>query len=79
MKDRNIPLHVALLLLFCALMGGLFPLIQIAEQTITPLTLAMSRAVLAALVPLCVVGIGMKRNLASLISQWRPIQSWVFC
>ena len=71
MKDRNILLHVALLLLFCALMGGVFPQIKIAEQTITPLTLAMLRAVLAALVLLCVVGIGMKRNLASLISQWK--------
>jgi len=71
LKDRNILLHVALLLLFSALMGGLFPLIKIAEQTITPLTLAMLRAVLAALLLLCVVGVGMKRNLASLISQWR--------
>jgi drug/metabolite transporter (DMT)-like permease len=70
-KDRSTLLHVALLLLFSALMGGLFPLVKIAEQSITPLTLAMSRAILAALVLLCVVGIGMKLDLASLISQWR--------
>jgi len=62
LKDRNILLHVPLLLLFCALMGGIFPLIKIAEQTITPLTLAMLRAMLAALVLLCVVGTGMKRS-----------------
>lgn len=70
-KDRSMLLHVALLLLFSALMGGVFPLVKIAEQTITPLTLAMSRAVLAALFLLFVVGIVMKRNLALLISQWR--------
>jgi hypothetical protein len=39
-KDKNLLLHVILLLLISALMGGLFPLIKIAEQTITPLTLA---------------------------------------
>ena len=70
-KDGNTLLHVALLLLFSALMGGLFPLVKIAEQTITPLTLAMLRAILAALVLLFAVGIGMKKNLASLNSQWR--------
>jgi drug/metabolite transporter (DMT)-like permease len=64
-------LHIALLLLLGALMGGLFPLIEIAEQFIGPLTLAMSRAVLAATVLLVIVGWGMKRDLTPLISQWR--------
>ena len=70
-KDRKLLLHVGLLLLLSALVGGLFPLVKIAEQSITPLTLAMSRSVLAALVLLFVVGIGMKRNLAPLILQWK--------
>ena len=52
-------------------MGGLFPLIEIAEQFIGPLTLAMSRAVLAAIVLLVIVGWGMKRDLTPLLSQWR--------
>jgi len=69
-KEKNILLHVTLLLLVCALMGGMFPLVKIAEQTITPLTLAMSRAMLAALV-LVVVGVVMKKDLSLLISQWR--------
>jgi len=52
-------------------MGGLFPLIEIAEQFIGPLTLAMSRAALAAIVLLVIVGWGMKRDLTPLLSQWR--------
>jgi len=64
-------LHIALLLLLGALMGGLFPLIEIAEQFIGPLTLAMSRAALAAIVLLVIVGWGMKRDLTPLLSQWR--------
>jgi drug/metabolite transporter (DMT)-like permease len=64
-------LHVALLLLLGAVMGGLFPLIEIAEQFIGPLTLAMSRAALAAIVLLVIVGWGMKRDLTPLLSQWR--------
>jgi drug/metabolite transporter (DMT)-like permease len=71
LKDKDILLHVGLLLLFSALMGGLFPLVKIAEETITPITLAMSRAILAALLLLFFVGIVMKRNLALLITQWR--------
>lgn len=71
MKAGNTRLHVILLLLLSGLMGGLFPLIEIAEQTITPLTLAMSRATLAAIVLLLVVGVGMKRDLAPIFSQWR--------
>jgi len=70
-KDRKLLLHIAMLMLLSALIGGLFPLVKIAEQSITPLTLAMSRSVLAAVVLLFVVGVGMKRNLAPLISQWR--------
>ena len=70
-KDRNVLLHVGMLLLLSAMVGGLFPLVKIAEQSFTPLTLAMSRAILAALVLLFIVGVVMKRNLAPLISQWR--------
>ena len=69
-KDKNILLHVTLLLLVAALTGGMFPLVKIVEQTITPLTLAMLRAMLAALV-LVVVGVVMKKDLSLLISQWR--------
>ena len=39
--DRNTLLHVLLLLLFAAVMGGVFPLTKVAEQDITPLTLAI--------------------------------------
>jgi len=55
----------------CAMMGGLFPLIKIAEQAITPLTLGMLRGLLASVVLLLVVGSVMKRDLTPLISQWR--------
>jgi drug/metabolite transporter (DMT)-like permease len=70
-KKKNILLHVTLLLVISALMGGLFPLIKITEQSITLLTLAMSRAVLAALVLLLVAGVGMKRDLTLLVKQWK--------
>jgi drug/metabolite transporter (DMT)-like permease len=69
--DRNTLLHILLLLLLAAVMGGIFPLIKVAEQDITPLTLAMLRAVLAAIVLLFIVGIVMKRDLAPLISRWQ--------
>ena len=39
--DRNTLLHVLLLLLFAAVMGVAFPLTKVAEQDITPLTLAI--------------------------------------
>ena len=70
-KDRNPLFHVALLLLLAGLMGGLFPLIKIAEQTITPLTLAMLRALLAATVLIFIVGVGMRRDLTPLFREWR--------
>lgn len=70
-NDNNILLHVSLLLFLSALVGGLFPLVKIAEQSITPLTLAMSRSALAAFVLLFVVGVGMGRNLSSLLTQWK--------
>lgn len=70
-KDKNLLLHVTLLLLVSALAGGMFPLVKIAEQSLTPLAIAMTRAVLAALVLLFVTGVVMKRDLSLLISQWR--------
>ena len=71
LKDKSAVLHIALLMFICAMMGGLFPLIKIAEQAITPLTLGMLRALLASMVLLLVVGSVMKRDLTPLISQWR--------
>ena len=70
-KGKSTLLHIALLMFVCATMGCLFPLIKIAEQAITPLTLGMLRALLASVVLLLVVGIVMKRDLTPLISQWR--------
>ena len=70
-KDPDAILHVSLLLLFAALMGGLFPLTKIAEQAITPLSLAMVRAVMAAIFLVFIVGVGMRRDLTPLISQWK--------
>lgn len=64
--NRNTLLHVVLLLLIAALMGGLFPLIKIAEQAITPLALAMLRALLAAIVLLFIVGVAMRRDLTAI-------------
>jgi drug/metabolite transporter (DMT)-like permease len=69
--NKNMLLHVILLLMISALMGGVFPLVKIIEQTITPLTLAMSRALLASLVLLFAVGVVMKRDLTPLIVQWK--------
>lgn len=54
-----------------AMMGGVFPLIKIASNDITPVTLAMLRALMAAVILLFIVGVGMKRDLTPLISQWR--------
>ena len=71
-ENKQLLLHVILLLVISALMGGLFPMIKIMEQSITPLTLALSRAALASSVLLVVVGGVMKRDLTLLISQWRP-------
>ena len=71
LKDKSTVLHITLLMFICAMMGGLFPLIKIAEQAITPLTLGMLRALLASMVLLLVVGSVMKRDLTPLISQWR--------
>ncbi|MEZ5570993.1 MAG: DMT family transporter [Halioglobus sp.] len=70
-KDKTVLLYVALLLLFSSLMGGLFPLVKIAEHSIPPLTLALSRALLCAVVLLFAVGVVMKRNLTPLLSQWK--------
>jgi drug/metabolite transporter (DMT)-like permease len=71
MQDRKLLLHVCLLLLFSALIGAIYPLVKIAEQTIPPLTLTLLRAVLAALILLLAVGGLMKRNLAPLLTQWK--------
>ena len=70
-RDRKTLLHIGLLLLLAVVMGGLFPLIEVAEQSFGPLTLAMSRALLAATVLLIIVGFVMKRDLKPLISQWK--------
>lgn len=70
-KDKKTLLHVVMLLLISALSGGLFPLVKIIEPSVTPLTLAMLRAVFAAVVMLFVVGFVMRRDLTLLISQWR--------
>jgi drug/metabolite transporter (DMT)-like permease len=75
-KDGNVLLHVGMLLLLSALIGGMFPLVKIAEQSITPLTLAMSRAILAALVLLFIVGVVMKRNLAHVKRTPGLMTSW---
>ncbi len=64
-------LHVVLLLVMSALMGAVFPLLKIAEETIPPLTLSMLRAFFATLVLLIVVGIGMRRSLLPLRTHWK--------
>ena len=63
--------HIAFLMFISAMMGGVFPLIKVAGQDITPVTLAMVRALLAAVILLVIVGVVMKRDLTPLISQWR--------
>ena len=70
-NDNKALRHIGLLLLLSALVGSLFPLVKIAEESVTPLTLALSRSVLAATLLLFVVGIVMKRDLTPLIAEWR--------
>jgi drug/metabolite transporter (DMT)-like permease len=60
-----------LLLLLSALLGGIFPLIEVAEKSFPPLTLATLRALLAAILLLFIVGGMMKRDLRPLASKWR--------
>jgi drug/metabolite transporter (DMT)-like permease len=64
-------LHVALLLVLSALIGAVYPLVKIAEDTIPPVTLTMLRAFFATLVLLIVVGAGMRRSLLPLRTHWK--------
>jgi drug/metabolite transporter (DMT)-like permease len=64
--------HVVLLLLMSALIGGMFPLLKIAEQSIPPLTLTMLRTLFAATVMLFSVALLMRRPLGPLRTYWRP-------
>jgi drug/metabolite transporter (DMT)-like permease len=63
--------HVALLLVLSALIGAVYPLVKIAEETIPPVTLTMLRAFFAALLLLIVVGAGMRRSLLPLRTHWK--------
>ena len=63
--------HVALLLVLSALLGAVYPLVKIAEETIPPVTLTMLRALFATPVLLVVVGAGMRRSLLPLRTQWK--------
>jgi len=71
MHNKTFLLHASLLLLFAALIGALYPLVKIAEETIPPLTLTLLRALFAVLFLLPVVGLLMKRNLKSLHREWK--------
>jgi hypothetical protein len=59
-------LHVGLLVLMSTLIGAIFPIQKIAEQSIPPLTLTTSGVLLASGLVLIIVGRLMKRSLASL-------------
>ena len=61
--------NLALLLLFSFLIGGNYSLVKIAQETIPPITLAMTRGLLASTLLLFVVGVVMRRNLAPLIGR----------
>jgi len=63
--------HVALLLVLSALIGAVYPLVKIAEETIPPVTLTLLRALFATLLLLVVVGAGMRRSLLPLRSHWK--------
>lgn len=66
MALRSEFLHIGLLVLMSTLIGAMFPMLKIAEQSIPPLTLAMLRVLLAAGLMLITVGVLMRRSLASL-------------
>ena len=63
--------HVLLLLVLSALIGAVYPLIKIAEETIPPVTLTMLRALFATSVLLIVVGAVMRRSLRPLRTHWK--------
>jgi drug/metabolite transporter (DMT)-like permease len=63
--------HVALLLLMSILIGSMFPLLKIAEESIPPLTLTMLRALLATMVMFITVGLVMRRSLVPLRTYWK--------
>jgi len=60
-----------MLLVFAALVGMLFPLVKIAEQTIEPLTLSMLRALLGALLLAAMIAVSGKHSLKSLLAEWK--------
>jgi drug/metabolite transporter (DMT)-like permease len=63
--------HVGLLLVLSALIGAVYPLVKIAEETIPPVTLTLLRAFFATLLLLIVVGAGMRRSLSPLRTHWK--------
>ena len=71
MKTDKTIQHIALLLIFSALMGALYPLIKLSEQSFPPVTMTLIRTASAALFMAFVVGIVMKRSLTPLLSQWK--------
>ena len=71
MALRSEFVHVALLILMSTLIGTMFPLLKIAEQSIPPLTLTMFRVLMATAMMLIIVGLVMKRSLSPLATYWK--------
>lgn len=71
MAFRSEFLHVGLLVLMSTLIGAMFPMLKIAEQSIPPLTLTMLRVLLASGLMLITVGVLMQRSLAPLATYWK--------
>ena len=69
LTKSDLPKNLALLLLFSFLIGGNYSLVKIAQETIPPITLTMTRGLLASLFLLYVVGVVMRRDLAPLIER----------
>ncbi len=70
MPDRKTWIDISLMLSFAALIAVIYPLIKIAENGIPPLTVALLRALFAAILLLIVTGPILKRDLSVLKSRW---------
>lgn len=70
-SQRTHRMNIVLLLLVSVLTGAMFPLLEIAEQTIAPLTLTLFRTLSATAIMLFTVGVVMKRSLIPLFTYWQ--------